>query len=125
MIINVLEGPEVGFFKRITGWERRGANGNRLQTLSMSRVGTPKLKFDRAGQRRSMKRAKGDNDLKAFTNSGEMDSVGSERESERERAVQMRTIIGFENGGTNLDHLFHFAADQFFVAGALPPDQHL
>ncbi|KAL4557895.1 hypothetical protein LXL04_036089 [Taraxacum kok-saghyz] len=36
------------------------------------------------------------------------------------RAVQMRTIIGFENGGTNLGHLFHFAADQFSVAGALP-----
>ncbi|KAL4569240.1 hypothetical protein LXL04_024876 [Taraxacum kok-saghyz] len=35
------------------------------------------------------------------------------------RAVQMRTIIGFENGGTNLGHLFHFAADQFSVAGAL------
>ncbi|KAL4555618.1 hypothetical protein LXL04_038242 [Taraxacum kok-saghyz] len=35
-------------------------------------------------------------------------------------AVQMRTIIGFENGGTNLGHLFHFAADQFSVAGVLP-----
>ncbi|KAL4578652.1 hypothetical protein LXL04_014781 [Taraxacum kok-saghyz] len=40
-------------------------------------------------------------------------------------AVQMRTIIGFENGGTNLGHLFHFAADQFSVAGALPPVQHI
>ncbi|KAL4579214.1 hypothetical protein LXL04_015352 [Taraxacum kok-saghyz] len=41
------------------------------------------------------------------------------------RAVQMRTIIGFENGGTNLGHLFHFAADQFSVAGALSSAQHI
>ncbi|KAL4565354.1 hypothetical protein LXL04_029446 [Taraxacum kok-saghyz] len=41
------------------------------------------------------------------------------------RAVQMRTIIGFENVGTNLGHLFHFAADQFSVAGALSPAQHI
>ncbi|KAL4579779.1 hypothetical protein LXL04_015944 [Taraxacum kok-saghyz] len=41
------------------------------------------------------------------------------------RAVQMRTFIGFENGGTNLGYLFHFAADQFSVAGALPPAQHI
>ncbi|KAL4583683.1 hypothetical protein LXL04_008266 [Taraxacum kok-saghyz] len=41
------------------------------------------------------------------------------------RTVQMRTIIGFENGGTNLGHLFHSAADQFSVAGALPPAQHI
>ncbi|KAL4559414.1 hypothetical protein LXL04_031552 [Taraxacum kok-saghyz] len=34
-------------------------------------------------------------------------------------AVQMRIIIGFENGGTNIGHLFHFAAYQFSVAGAL------
>ncbi|KAL4555832.1 hypothetical protein LXL04_038461 [Taraxacum kok-saghyz] len=27
-------------------------------------------------------------------------------------AVQVRTIIGFENGGTNIGHLFYFAADQ-------------
>ncbi|KAL4564397.1 hypothetical protein LXL04_028461 [Taraxacum kok-saghyz] len=38
---------------------------------------------------------------------------------ERERAVQMRTIIGGGNGGTNLGHLFQFAADQFSDAGAL------
>ncbi|KAL4588186.1 hypothetical protein LXL04_001068 [Taraxacum kok-saghyz] len=37
----------------------------------------------------------------------------------KSRAVQIRTIIEFENGGTNLGHLFHFAADQFSVAGAL------
>ncbi|KAL4592430.1 hypothetical protein LXL04_005424 [Taraxacum kok-saghyz] len=36
------------------------------------------------------------------------------------RAVQMRTIIGFENGGTYLGHLFYFADYQFSVAGALP-----
>ncbi|KAL4563022.1 hypothetical protein LXL04_027053 [Taraxacum kok-saghyz] len=41
------------------------------------------------------------------------------------RAVQMRTIIGFENGGTNLGHLFHFAADHFSVAGALSSAQHI
>ncbi|KAL4574044.1 hypothetical protein LXL04_020866 [Taraxacum kok-saghyz] len=39
--------------------------------------------------------------------------------------IQMRTIIGFENGRTNLGHLFHFAADQFSVAGALPSTQHI
>ncbi|KAL4577909.1 hypothetical protein LXL04_014024 [Taraxacum kok-saghyz] len=43
----------------------------------------------------------------------------SNRERERERAVQMRTIIGGGNGGTNLGHLFQFAADQFSDAGAL------
>ncbi|KAL4571794.1 hypothetical protein LXL04_018559 [Taraxacum kok-saghyz] len=41
------------------------------------------------------------------------------------RTVQMRTIIEFENGGTNLGHLFHSAADQFSVAEALPPAQHI
>ncbi|KAL4557780.1 hypothetical protein LXL04_035969 [Taraxacum kok-saghyz] len=40
-------------------------------------------------------------------------------------AVQMRTIIGGGNGGTNLGHLFHFAADQFFDAGALLSAQHM
>ncbi|KAL4554565.1 hypothetical protein LXL04_037159 [Taraxacum kok-saghyz] len=30
-----------------------------------------------------------------------------------------------KNGGTNLGHLFHFVADQFSVAGALPPAQHI
>ncbi|KAL4585117.1 hypothetical protein LXL04_009732 [Taraxacum kok-saghyz] len=44
---------------------------------------------------------------------------------ERERAVQMRTIIGGGNGGTNLGHLFKFAADQFFDAGALLSAQHM
>ncbi|KAL4584838.1 hypothetical protein LXL04_009448 [Taraxacum kok-saghyz] len=39
--------------------------------------------------------------------------------------VQMRTIIGFENEGTNLGHLIYFAADQFSVAGALPSAQHI
>ncbi|KAL4577722.1 hypothetical protein LXL04_013833 [Taraxacum kok-saghyz] len=39
--------------------------------------------------------------------------------------VQMRTIIGFENGGTNLGHLFDSPADQFSVAGALTPAQHI
>ncbi|KAL4566611.1 hypothetical protein LXL04_030731 [Taraxacum kok-saghyz] len=48
-----------------------------------------------------------------------------EREREREMAVQMSTIIGFENGGTNLGHLFHCGADQFSVAGALPSAQHI
>ncbi|KAL4575023.1 hypothetical protein LXL04_021863 [Taraxacum kok-saghyz] len=48
-----------------------------------------------------------------------------ERERERERAVQMRTIIGGGNGGTNLGHLFHFAADQFSDAGALLSAQHM
>ncbi|KAL4591963.1 hypothetical protein LXL04_004940 [Taraxacum kok-saghyz] len=41
------------------------------------------------------------------------------------RAVQMRTIIGGGNGGTNLGHLFHFAVDQFFDAGALLSAQHI
>ncbi|KAL4591078.1 hypothetical protein LXL04_004026 [Taraxacum kok-saghyz] len=41
------------------------------------------------------------------------------------RAVQMRTIIGGGNGGTNLGHLFHFAADQFSDAGALLSAQHI
>ncbi|KAL4582168.1 hypothetical protein LXL04_006710 [Taraxacum kok-saghyz] len=31
------------------------------------------------------------------------------------RAVQMRTIIGGGNGGTNLGHLFQFAADQYLT----------
>ncbi|KAL4573934.1 hypothetical protein LXL04_020755 [Taraxacum kok-saghyz] len=35
------------------------------------------------------------------------------------------TIIGFENGGINLGHLFHFAAYQFSVVGALPSAQHI
>ncbi|KAL4577508.1 hypothetical protein LXL04_013617 [Taraxacum kok-saghyz] len=39
--------------------------------------------------------------------------------------VQMRKIIGFENGETNLGHLFHFAADQKSVAGELPSAQHI
>ncbi|KAL4578503.1 hypothetical protein LXL04_014626 [Taraxacum kok-saghyz] len=43
---------------------------------------------------------------------------GITRERERERVVQMRTIIGFENGGTNLGHLFDFAANQFSVREA-------
>ncbi|KAL4579198.1 hypothetical protein LXL04_015336 [Taraxacum kok-saghyz] len=42
-----------------------------------------------------------------------------------ERAVQMRTIIGGGNGGTNLGHLFQFAADQFSDAGALLSAQHI
>ncbi|KAL4574108.1 hypothetical protein LXL04_020932 [Taraxacum kok-saghyz] len=42
-----------------------------------------------------------------------------------ERAVQMRTIIGGGNGGTNLGHLFQFAADQFSDAGALLSVQHI
>ncbi|KAL4565399.1 hypothetical protein LXL04_029493 [Taraxacum kok-saghyz] len=41
------------------------------------------------------------------------------------RAVQMRTIIGGGNGGTNLGHLFQFAADQFSDAGALLSAQHM
>ncbi|KAL4570638.1 hypothetical protein LXL04_026297 [Taraxacum kok-saghyz] len=41
------------------------------------------------------------------------------------RAVQMRTIIGGGNGGTNLGHLFQFAADQFSDAGALLSAQHI
>ncbi|KAL4557059.1 hypothetical protein LXL04_035229 [Taraxacum kok-saghyz] len=41
------------------------------------------------------------------------------------RAVQMRTIIGGGNGGTNLGHLFQFAADQFSDAGALLSVQHM
>ncbi|KAL4578098.1 hypothetical protein LXL04_014214 [Taraxacum kok-saghyz] len=41
------------------------------------------------------------------------------------RAVQMRTIIGGGNGGTNLSHLFQFAADQFSDAGALLSVQHI
>ncbi|KAL4556414.1 hypothetical protein LXL04_039065 [Taraxacum kok-saghyz] len=36
-----------------------------------------------------------------------------------QRAVQMRTIIGGGNGGTNLGHLFQFAADQVSDPGAL------
>ncbi|KAL4561697.1 hypothetical protein LXL04_033869 [Taraxacum kok-saghyz] len=40
-------------------------------------------------------------------------------------AVQMRTIIGGGNGGTNLGHLFQFAADQFSDAGALLSAQHI
>ncbi|KAL4565986.1 hypothetical protein LXL04_030095 [Taraxacum kok-saghyz] len=48
-----------------------------------------------------------------------------ELETTQGGAVQMRTIIGFENGGTNLGHLFHFAVDQFSVAGALPLAQHI
>ncbi|KAL4558235.1 hypothetical protein LXL04_036433 [Taraxacum kok-saghyz] len=40
-------------------------------------------------------------------------------------AVQMRTIIGGGNGGTNLGHLFQFAADQFSDAGALLSVQHI
>ncbi|KAL4574397.1 hypothetical protein LXL04_021226 [Taraxacum kok-saghyz] len=43
----------------------------------------------------------------------------------KERAVQMRTIIGGGNGGTNLGHLFQFAADQFSDAGALLFAQHI
>ncbi|KAL4569335.1 hypothetical protein LXL04_024971 [Taraxacum kok-saghyz] len=43
----------------------------------------------------------------------------------RQRAVQMRTIIGGGNGGTNLGHLFQFAADQFSDAGALLSAQHI
>ncbi|KAL4583036.1 hypothetical protein LXL04_007600 [Taraxacum kok-saghyz] len=43
----------------------------------------------------------------------------------KEMAVQMRTIIGGGNGGTNLGHLFHFAADQFSDAGALLSAQHI
>ncbi|KAL4563476.1 hypothetical protein LXL04_027519 [Taraxacum kok-saghyz] len=43
----------------------------------------------------------------------------------RARAVQMRTIIGGGNGGTNLGHLFQFAADQFSDAGALLSAQHI
>ncbi|KAL4573122.1 hypothetical protein LXL04_019917 [Taraxacum kok-saghyz] len=42
-----------------------------------------------------------------------------------DRAVQMRTIIGGGNGGTNLGHLFQFAADQFSDAGALLSAQHM
>ncbi|KAL4572232.1 hypothetical protein LXL04_019002 [Taraxacum kok-saghyz] len=41
------------------------------------------------------------------------------------RTVQMRTIIGGGNGGTNLGHLFQFAADQFSDAGALLSAQHI
>ncbi|KAL4583166.1 hypothetical protein LXL04_007732 [Taraxacum kok-saghyz] len=41
------------------------------------------------------------------------------------RAVQMRTIIGGGNGGTNLGHLFKFAAYQFSDAGALLSAQHI
>ncbi|KAL4583941.1 hypothetical protein LXL04_008527 [Taraxacum kok-saghyz] len=41
------------------------------------------------------------------------------------RAVQMRTIIGGGNGGTNLGHLFQFAADQFSDAGTLLSVQHM
>ncbi|KAL4577025.1 hypothetical protein LXL04_013126 [Taraxacum kok-saghyz] len=41
------------------------------------------------------------------------------------RAVQMRTIIGGGNGGTNLGHLFQFVADQFSDAGALLSAQHI
>ncbi|KAL4577416.1 hypothetical protein LXL04_013525 [Taraxacum kok-saghyz] len=41
------------------------------------------------------------------------------------RAVQMRTIIGGGNGGTNLGHLFQFAADQISDAGALLSAQHM
>ncbi|KAL4575600.1 hypothetical protein LXL04_022448 [Taraxacum kok-saghyz] len=41
------------------------------------------------------------------------------------RAVQMRTIIGGGNGGTNLGHLFQFVADQFSDAGALLSAQHM
>ncbi|KAL4592127.1 hypothetical protein LXL04_005112 [Taraxacum kok-saghyz] len=40
-------------------------------------------------------------------------------------AVQMRTIIGGGNGGTNLGHLFQFVADQFSDAGALLSAQHM
>ncbi|KAL4583378.1 hypothetical protein LXL04_007949 [Taraxacum kok-saghyz] len=40
-------------------------------------------------------------------------------------SFQMTTIIGFENARTNVDYLFHFAADQFFVALALPSAQHI
>ncbi|KAL4575599.1 hypothetical protein LXL04_022447 [Taraxacum kok-saghyz] len=40
-------------------------------------------------------------------------------------AVQMRTIIGGGNGGTNLGHLFQFAANQFSDAGALLSAQHI
>ncbi|KAL4560603.1 hypothetical protein LXL04_032756 [Taraxacum kok-saghyz] len=46
-------------------------------------------------------------------------------ERERERAVQMRTIIRGGNGGTNLGHLFQFAANQFSAAGALLSAQHM
>ncbi|KAL4568706.1 hypothetical protein LXL04_024321 [Taraxacum kok-saghyz] len=49
-------------------------------------------------------------------------TVGEER---RRRAVQMRTIIGGGNGGTNLGHLFQFAANQFSDAGALLSAQHM
>ncbi|KAL4574533.1 hypothetical protein LXL04_021366 [Taraxacum kok-saghyz] len=42
-----------------------------------------------------------------------------------QRAVQMRTIIGGGNGGTNLCHLFQFAVDQFSDAGALLSAQHM
>ncbi|KAL4567944.1 hypothetical protein LXL04_023540 [Taraxacum kok-saghyz] len=45
---------------------------------------------------------------------GDIGNWGSSR-----RAVQMRTINGGGNGGTNLGHLFHFSADQFSDAGAL------
>ncbi|KAL4559729.1 hypothetical protein LXL04_031874 [Taraxacum kok-saghyz] len=41
------------------------------------------------------------------------------------RAVQIRTIIGGGNGGTNLGHLFQFAANQFSAAGALLSAQHI
>ncbi|KAL4568000.1 hypothetical protein LXL04_023599 [Taraxacum kok-saghyz] len=41
------------------------------------------------------------------------------------RAVQMRSIIGFENGGTNPGHLFYFAANQFSIAVALSSAQHI
>ncbi|KAL4578755.1 hypothetical protein LXL04_014886 [Taraxacum kok-saghyz] len=45
--------------------------------------------------------------------------------SRSKRAVQMRTIIGRGNGGTNLGHLFQFAANQFSDAGALLSAQHI
>ncbi|KAL4589992.1 hypothetical protein LXL04_002908 [Taraxacum kok-saghyz] len=76
-----------------------------------------------------------DNDLSEFDESKDiLDSLVDEYKAcespdyikwGMERAVQMRTIIGGGNGGTNLGHLFQFAADQFSDAGALLSVQHM